>query len=73
MELQNIFQKKLERKKFFMSLGAGFAGFIVLKSFPFKLFNKAQSKKKINSEQVKIKINPLAVSRKNIGGNNGRS
>ncbi len=73
MELQNLLQKKVERKKFFYSLGAGFAGYFVLKSFPFKLFNSSKGKTLKNTDQVKVKINPLAVSRNKIGGNNGRS
>ncbi len=74
MELQNIFQKKLERKKFFTSLGAGFAGYVLFKKFPFNLIgNKKDKKFTASSEQVNVRINSLAVSRKNIGGNNGRS
>ncbi len=73
MELKNLnFDKKMKRKNFFYSLGAGVAGYFVLRSLPFKLF----SKKKISSNKVesktnsRVKPNPLAVSRKNIGGNN---
>ncbi len=73
MELQNIFQKKVERKKFFVSLGAGFMGYFVLRSFPFNLFGKKSLSKNDKTGKVRVKINPLAVSRNKIGGNNGRS
>lgn len=67
MEGRNLFHKKIERKKFFYSLGAGFAGYFVLRSFPFKLFSKRE-KSFNNSEKIKVKINPLAVSRNKLGG-----
>ena len=67
MEITEYFKKKFNRKKFFASAGAGFLSYIVFKSFPFNLFDK---KKKIKSPQIKVKINPLAVERKNTGKNN---
>ena len=72
IDLKNInLDKKIQRKKFFFSIGAGIAGFVALKSFPFNLFSKKERPKKIvNSKSSKVKINPSAVSRKNIGGNN---
>lgn len=70
MEIQKIINKKIHRKKFFISLGTGFAGFMLLKSFPFSFFNKKPSTLKENNE-IKVKINPLAVRRNKIGGNNG--
>lgn len=73
MDLQNIFQKKVERKKFFVSLGAGFMGYFVLRSFPFNLFGRKTNNKNVKTGSVKVKLNPLAVSRNKIGGNNGRS
>ena len=65
--------KKMERKKFFYSLGLGVIGFFAAKNF---LFNMFTSKKvKINKTNVvknsRVKINPLAVSRKKTGVNNG--
>jgi hypothetical protein len=73
MELKNIFEKKLERKKFFTSIGAGFLGYMVLSKFPFSLFGKKSIAAKDNNSKIKIKINPLAVSRNKIGDNNARS
>jgi hypothetical protein len=71
MELKNLnLNKKMKRKNFFFSLGAGVAGFIALRSFPFRIFSKRIISKKSESNNSRIKINPLAVSRKNIGGNN---
>ncbi len=70
MEIQKIINKKIQRKKFFISLGTGFAGFMLLKSFPFSFFNKNSNSLKENRE-INIKINPLAVRRNKIGGNNG--
>jgi hypothetical protein len=55
---KNISDKKnIERKKFFASLGKGLLAVIVFTSVPFKLFSK-------NKREVKIEINPSAVSRK---------
>ena len=72
MELKNLnFDKKLKRKNFFLSLGAGVAGYFALRSLPFKLFSKKNYSTKAESKtSSRVKINPLAVSRKNIGGNN---
>lgn len=72
MELKNLnFDKKIKRKNFFFSLSAIAGGYFVLRSLPFKFFAKknepANTEKKNNS---RVKINPMAVSRKNIGGNN---
>ena len=63
MELskKEISVKKIHRKKFFLSLGTGFFGFILFNSFPFKFFTKKEMKQE---KQVTIQINPLAVSRK---------
>ncbi len=69
MEFQKIFDKKFKRKKFFISLGSGFAGYMFMKTFPLNLLNKKSSIKE--EEEVRVKINPLAVSRKKIGVNNG--
>ena len=72
MELKNVnFDKKMKRKNFFFSLGAGVAGYFALRSLPFKLFSKKISSNKAdNKTSSRVKVNPLAVSRKNIGGNN---
>lgn len=65
--------KKMERKKFFYSIGLGAIGFFAAKNF---LFNMLSSKKvKIHRTNVvknsRVKINPLAVSRNKTGVNNG--
>jgi hypothetical protein len=67
MEITEYFQKKFNRKKFFGTIGAGFLSYVVFKSFPFNLFAK---KEKIKSPKIKVRINPLAVERKNTGKNN---
>ncbi len=66
--MQNILKKKLPRKKFFASLGTIAVGAFIFKSIPFT------SKKFVNNNKnkdIKVKINPLAVSRKNVGRYNG--
>ena len=72
MDLKNLnLDKKIKRKNFFIAAGAGIAGFVALKSSPFKLFSRKKVSNKIeNPNSGRIKINPSAVSRKNIGGNN---
>ena len=71
MELKNLnFNKKIKRKNFFFSLGAGVAGYFALRSLPFKLFSKKISPNKVEKTSSRVRVNPLAVSRKNIGGNN---
>lgn len=65
------FDKKIKRKNFFFSIGAVVAGYVALKSSPFKIFNRKTDPGKIeNTKSSRVKINPSAVSRKNIGGNN---
>ena len=71
MKVQKFFQKKLDRKNFFYSLGAGLAGYAAVKAFPFKLIGKKILNEDNNNKKIKVKINPFAVSRKKIGGNNG--
>ncbi len=71
MNIQNIFQKSVNRKKFFSSLGAGLAGYFVVKSLPLRFLGKRIFNDKNESEKVSVKINPFAVSRQKIGGNNG--
>ncbi len=72
MEQNNFSVRKIKRKNFFTSLGIGAAGFLIIRSLPFKLFNinKVES---YPENKIKIKINPLAVSRNKTGNNNGRS
>jgi hypothetical protein len=66
------FNKKIERKKFFITAAAGVVTYTVLKSFPFNLFVKKKENIKIEKRKKDmIKENPLAVSRKNTGVNNG--
>lgn len=58
--------KMMERKKFFSALGLGTVGILFAGISPLKYFIKNdKSDKKIN-----VKINPLAVKRKSIGGKN---
>ena len=71
MKLQRLLQKKIDRKNFFYSLGAGVAGYVAMKSFPFKYIGKKLFSNEENNNKVLVKINPFAVSRKKIGGNNG--
>ena len=64
------FDKKIERKKFFITAAASFATYTVLRSFPFNLFNGKMENNKIKKQKRDmIKIHPLAGSRKNVGGN----
>ena len=74
MDLQNIFNKKIKRKNFFLSLGAFAGGYFLMRSLPFRIFGKRLIKpKNISQNKIKIRINPSAVSRTKIGENNGRS
>jgi hypothetical protein len=71
MELKNLsLDKKMKRKNFFFSLGAGIAGYLAFRSLPFKIFSKRMKPTVSEIRNSRIKINPLAVSRKNTGGNN---
>ena len=60
----------MKRKKFFISAGTGFFGLMMLKTFPFNLFNSHLKKGNDPSIKEKVQINPLAVSRKKIGEKN---
>ena len=73
MKFSNInFDKKIERKKFFTTAVVGIVTYAILKSFPLNLFIKKKKNNKIeNHKKNMIKENPLAVSRKNTGVNNG--
>jgi hypothetical protein len=56
----------MERKRFFITIGAGFLGLAIFRSMPFySLLTRKDDDKKI-----KISPNPLAVSRKKIGDKN---
>ena len=57
----------MNRKKFFTSLTIGTLGFTLFNTYPFKFF---KDKSKTLNSNVKMKINPMAVSRKNKGGKN---
>ena len=50
--------KVIDRKKFFTRISNGFMGLFMVSLFPFNLFGRSSSAKKIE-----IKINPLAVKR----------
>ncbi|MEJ2618620.1 MAG: hypothetical protein P8Z35_26955 [Ignavibacteriaceae bacterium] len=67
MEIAELFQKKIKRKKFFTTAGTGMVGYFVFRSFPFNLFTRKEAKK---TQKIKIRINPLAVERKNTGKTN---
>jgi hypothetical protein len=67
MELRNMLDKKIKRNKFFITAGTGVAGFFLLKTFPFSLFSK---KDVINKKEVKVNLNPHAVSRQKTGDGN---
>lgn len=57
----------MNRKKFFTSVSLGAVGFAIYNSFPMKYFsNKSNNPNKT----VKVKINPLAVSRNPKGNKN---
>lgn len=57
----------MNRKKFFTSVSLGAVGFTIYNSFPMKLFTKKSNNP---NSSVKIKINPLAVSRNQKGNKN---
>lgn len=65
MEFQKIISKKVNRKKFFSSLGTGVFGYLLIRSIPFSLSGKSAPEKKVT-----IEINPDAVSRTKIGEKN---
>ncbi len=66
-------KKKLDRKKFFASLGVGLLGVTIFNSFPFSLFkSNSTSKNKfdVKNGKIKVQLNPLAVNRTKIGDRN---
>lgn len=58
----------MNRKKFFTSISLSAVGLALFNTFPINIISKSLDKK---NEKVKVKINPLAVSRKKIGEKNG--
>ncbi|HEY6906109.1 MAG TPA: hypothetical protein VI230_01490 [Ignavibacteriaceae bacterium] len=58
--------KKIDRKKFFSSLGTAAFGYFLIKSLPFGLM-----KNRTDYKRVSIEINPDAISRTKIGEKNG--
>jgi hypothetical protein len=59
----------MNRKKFFALASTSILGIAILKANPLNLFtSKKDSEKDIS---VKVKINPLAVSREKTGNKNG--
>lgn len=57
----------MNRKKFFTSISLGAVGFAVYNSFPMKYFSKKTGSFR---NKIDVKVNPLAVSRKKVGGKN---
>lgn len=65
MEIAKSDLKKINRKKFFSSLGTGVFGYFVVKSIPFSFLRKKEKDK-----EVVVAINPDAVRRTKIGEKN---
>jgi len=68
--------KIIERKNFFVKLGKSFMGFVLISSFPFKLFGRDNSSSPAlnrdrSEKKVEIKINPHAISRNKDNKKNG--
>lgn len=57
----------MNRKNFFTSVSLSAVGFAIYNSFPMKLFAKKSNNP---NSTVKVKINPLAVSRNQKGNKN---
>ncbi|MDR3669059.1 MAG: hypothetical protein P4L35_19690 [Ignavibacteriaceae bacterium] len=59
-----MFDNKIKRNKFLVSIGTGIAGFFLLRVLPFNIFPH-----KINSVKrtVIVRLDPHAVSRNKIG------
>ncbi|MBK7378187.1 MAG: hypothetical protein IPJ03_04160 [Ignavibacteriales bacterium] len=62
--MSNI-KNKISRKSFFIKSALAGTGLFIIKLFPFRIFRSEKKEGK-----VIVKINPLAVSRKKIGGTN---
>lgn len=65
MESEKTNSNKINRKKFFSSLGIGAISYFIFKSIPFSFLVKRREDK-----NVIIEINPDAVSRTKIGDKN---
>jgi hypothetical protein len=57
----------MNRKKFFTSVSLGAVGFTIYNSFPMKYFTKKSNNP---NSTVRVKMNPLAVSRNPKGNKN---
>jgi len=74
MELQNILNKRIKRKNFFLTLGIGAGSYLVMRLLPFRIFGKKSMKSQMSyNNKIRIKINPSAISRTKLGDKNGRS
>lgn len=71
MNIQRLLVKKVERKKFFFTIGAGLTSMFLLKSFPVNFLIKQKVTENHNADKVKVRINPLSVSRNKLGEKNG--
>lgn len=71
MNIQKLLVKKVERKKFFYAIGAGFTSMLLLKSFPINFLMKNKLAQTQNMDKIKVRINPLSVSRNKLGEKNG--
>jgi hypothetical protein len=67
MEIINKYDFKLKRRKLFLFVGTGVAGYILNKLFPFHFAGKKLISPKLD---VIVKLNPKAVSRNKTGKNN---
>ncbi|MFZ2323231.1 MAG: hypothetical protein WAV89_05990 [Ignavibacteriaceae bacterium] len=57
----------MNRKKFFTSISLSAIGLALFNTFPMNIISKKFEKE---NKKVKVKINPLAVSRKKTGDKN---
>jgi hypothetical protein len=65
METGQLNIKKINRKKFFSSLGMGVLGYYLIRSIPFTSLGRS-----VKDKKVTIRIDPDAVSRTKIGEKN---
>ncbi len=63
MELKNILNKRIKRDKFFASMGAIAAGYVIMRSLPLRFLSKSFKKNNLRSKKAMVKLNSLAVSR----------
>ena len=66
MEIEKINSGKMNRKKFFSSIGTGIMGYLIVRSIPFGLIGK-----RVKDKKVKIEIYPDAIRRTDKGEKNG--